>query len=590
MDMPFCGVRALQPRAGIGCRKHPSDRVFRMQDGVLKPVGQSASRSVKKSSAPNDDWRRGAVIYQIYPRSFLDTNGGGVGDLQGIVNGLDYVSSLGVDAIWISPFFTSPMDDFGYDVADYCGIDPLFGGFSDFDRIVEKAHRLGLKVIIDQVYSHTSDQHEWFKQSRADRTNPKADWYVWADPKPDGSPPSNWQSVFGGSAWRWDGSRKQYYLHNFLTSQPDLNLHNVDVQDALIDVARFWLDRGVDGFRLDALNFTMHDPALRDNPPSGLSVDRVTRPFDMQLHKYNQSHNNIPAFLEKIRQTVNEYPARFTVAEVCGPDPLAEMKAFTADNKRLDSAYNFEFLYAKHLTASLVKQSISQWPGDIGEGWPSWAFSNHDAPRAISRWSDERNKDRVSRLLMLLLTSLRGNVFIYQGEELGLPQGKVALADLQDAEAITNWPHTLGRDGARTPMPWDKDKPNAGFTSSKTPWLKLDTAHAPLAISAQHKDPASMLNYTRALLSLRASLPALVAGDLRLLETPDEIVAYIRSAESSAVLCVYNLSHRTVKWSPPTEIGAMTALACESAIGTDRPAPEILPPQSGYWAVRSCKE
>ncbi len=234
-----------------------------------------ADTSVATDTAPA--WWRGAVIYQIYPRSFRDTNGDGIGDLAGIADGLDYIAELGVDGIWISPFFTSPMKDFGYDVADYCGIDPSFGTFADFDRIIEKAHSLGLKVIIDQVYSHTSDEHAWFQESRADRTNPKADWYVWADPKPDGSPPSNWQSVFGGSAWQWDGPRKQYYLHNFLTSQPDLNVHNPDVQNALLDVARFWLARGVDGFRLDALNFSMHDPELRDNPPSGVPMELVTR-------------------------------------------------------------------------------------------------------------------------------------------------------------------------------------------------------------------------------------------------------------------------------------------------------------------------
>ena len=229
-----------------------------------------SSQSIAATGAR--EWWRGAVIYQIYPRSFLDTNGDGIGDLKGITDRLDYVASLGVDGIWISPFFTSPMKDFGYDVADFCDVDPCFGTLSDFDALIERAHKLGLKVIIDQVYSHTSDEHAWFAQSRVDRTNEKADWYVWADAKPDGSPPSNWQSVFGGSAWQWDGPRKQYYLHNFLTSQPDLNVHHKDVQDALLDVARFWLDRGVDGFRLDALNFSIHDLELRDNPPAHVPI------------------------------------------------------------------------------------------------------------------------------------------------------------------------------------------------------------------------------------------------------------------------------------------------------------------------------
>lgn len=549
-----------------------------MSQTTLKSIGNAASRT--------DSWWRGAVIYQIYPRSFRDTKGDGVGDLRGIIDGLDYIKSLGVDAIWISPFFTSPMDDFGYDVADYYGIDPSFGDFADFDRIVEKAHGLGLKLIIDQVYSHTSDQHAWFEESRSDRTNPKADWYVWADPKPDGSPPSNWQSVFGGSAWQWDGQRKQYYLHNFLTSQPDLNVHNDDVQKALLDVARFWLDRGVDGFRLDALNFAMHDMQLRDNPPSNLPLERITRPFDMQLHLYNQSHPDIPLFLEKVRSLMNEYNARFTVAEVGGPNPLAEMKTFTAGDSRLNSAYNFDFLYANQLTAALVRNSLNQWSSAEGEGWPSWAFSNHDAPRAISRWARGGNEESLARLLMLLLTSMRGNAFIYQGEELGLPQGEVAFEDLQDPEAIANWPHTLGRDGARTPIPWVADAPNAGFTSGLKAWLKPDRAHACLAVSAQDNDPNSMLNYTRKLLSLRQNLPALAAGDINLLKTPEEIIAYTRRVGNETVLCVFNLSDRPVSWSPKMLLGATTLLATEKSVETVDITPDTLEPQSGYWAVQ----
>ncbi|HIK64402.1 MAG TPA: alpha-glucosidase, partial [Henriciella marina] len=253
-------------------------------------------------------WWKGATIYQIYPRSFADSNGDGVGDLEGIIGGLDHVASLGVDAIWLSPFFTSPMKDFGYDVADYCGVDPLFGTLEDFDRLIAKAHGLGLKIIIDQVYSHTSDAHDWFRQSREGRQGDKADWYVWADPMPDGSPPNNWQAVFGGPSWEWDGRRQQYYMHNFLASQPDLNVRNREVQDALLDAAAFWLDRGVDGFRLDAINFAIHDAELRNNPPSGLALEKVTRPFDMQDHLYNMSQPEIPAFLERVRARLDAYP------------------------------------------------------------------------------------------------------------------------------------------------------------------------------------------------------------------------------------------------------------------------------------------
>ncbi|MCL9982799.1 MAG: alpha-amylase family glycosyl hydrolase [Erythrobacter sp.] len=534
-------------------------------------------------------WWRGAVIYQIYPRSFSDTNGDGIGDLAGIVERLDYIADLGVDGIWISPFFTSPMRDFGYDVADYCGIDPSFGTFADFDRIIEKAHALGLKVIIDQVYSHTSDEHAWFQESRADRTNRKADWYVWADPKPDGSPPSNWQSVFGGSAWQWDGPRKQYYLHNFLTSQPDLNVHNVAVQDALLDVARFWLARGVDGFRLDALNFAMHDPELRDNPPSGLPLELVTRPFDMQERRHNQSHPDIVAFLERIRATIDEFPGRFTVAEVGGPEPLAEMKAFTQGGKRLDSAYNFDFLYAPQLTASGVRASLAQWSGEEGEGWPSWAFSNHDAPRAVSRWTRDGDQPRAARLNLLLLLSLRGNPIIYQGEELGLPQGEVAFEDLLDPEAIANWPHTLGRDGARTPMPWQANAPQAGFSSANRTWLKRDPAHAAFAVDQQAGNPQSVLQYTRQLLALRGQLPALVAGDITLLDTPEDVLAFVRHDAGSAVLCVFNLGDAPCEWTPPAGFAGAQLLASESAVGTAGDPPMVLAPGTGYWAANGAE-
>jgi alpha-glucosidase len=530
-------------------------------------------------------WWRGAVIYQIYPRSFRDTNGDGIGDLAGIAEGLDYIADLGVDGIWISPFFTSPMKDFGYDVADYCGIDPSFGSFADFDRIIAKAHALGLKVIIDQVYSHTSDEHAWFQESRADRINPKADWYVWADPKPDGSPPSNWQSVFGGSAWQWDGPRKQYYLHNFLTSQPDLNVHNVDVQDALLDVARFWLNRGVDGFRLDALNFSMHDPDLRDNPPSGLPMELVTRPFDMQVKQYNQSHPDITGFLERIRAAIDEFPGRFTVAEVGGPEPLAEMKAFTKGGKRLDSAYNFDFLYAPRLTAPLVRASLSQWSGEPGEGWPSWAFSNHDAPRAVTRWTLDGDMARAARLNLLLLLSLRGNPIIYQGEELGLPQGEVAFEDLQDPEAIANWPHTLGRDGARTPMPWAANAPQAGFSNANRTWLKLDPVHTGFAVDSQASDPASTLGYARQLLRLRQTKPALVHGDIALIDSPEDILAFLRRDEGGAVLCVFNLGEAPARWSPPTELGALSVIATQNTVDTAAALPHDLAPGTGYWAV-----
>ncbi|MEZ5891901.1 MAG: alpha glucosidase [Parvularculaceae bacterium] len=528
-------------------------------------------------------WPDGAVIYQIYPRSFCDSGDDGVGDLKGIIGKLDYVARLGVDAIWLSPFFTSPMRDFGYDVADYCDVDPLFGALADFDALIEKAHGLGLKVIIDQVYSHTSDQHAWFQESRRDRENPKADWYVWADPDPAGAPPSNWMSVFGGVAWEWDARRGQYYLHNFLASQPDLNLHNKEVQDALLGVTRFWLDRGVDGFRLDAINFAMHDPDLRDNPPAKESGRKPTRPFDFQEHLYNQSHPDIPKFLERIRAVTDDYPNIFTVAEVVGADALSEMKAFTHADKRLSSAYNFDFLYADKLTPAQVKKSLSGWPGGKNEALPSWAFSNHDAPRCISRWAAETDGPKAARLYFLLLVALRGHVFVYEGEELGLPQGRVPFEDLQDPEAIANWPETLGRDGARTPMPWENVAPYGGFSRVK-PWLPMDSRHLPLAAAAQEIDPASMLAFARAAIALRRQSSALREGSLKFLDAPESILAFTRETEGQSLLCVFNLGDAGASWRAPDADDYEVRLELERI----RPARrrETIAPLSGYIAEK----
>ena len=496
---------------------------------------------MQSAVAASTAWWRGAAIYQIYPRSFSDSNGDGIGDLPGITEKLDYVRDLGVDGIWLSPFFTSPMRDFGYDVADYCGVDPVFGALRDFDALVERAHSFGLKVIIDQVYSHSSDQHPWFRESRSSRDNSKADWYVWADAKPDGSPPNNWQSVFGGPAWTWDARRGQYYLHNFLPEQPDLNLHNRAVQDVLLDVARFWLDRGIDGFRIDAINFAMHDPELRDNPPAPNGGKR-TRPFDFQQHLYNQSHPDIARFLERLRAVTNEYGDRFTLAEVGGDHALGEMRAFTEGNSRLNSAYGFDFLYAERLTPQLVARVAKDWPNDAG--WPTWAFENHDAPRAISRWADEEHRDQFARVKMLLLAALRGSIILYQGEELGLPQVDVPFDRLQDPEAIANWPQTLSRDGARTPMPWRSDAHQLGFSDSE-PWLPVGESHAELAVDRQESSGQSLLNFTRDVLKLRRDHPALRQGSMEIVQSDGDLLIFERTGDGERLRCTFNFSDRS---------------------------------------------
>ncbi|MXO96232.1 DUF3459 domain-containing protein [Erythrobacter aquimaris] len=512
-------------------------------------------------------WWKGAVIYQIYPRSFMDSNSDGIGDLPGIAQRLPHIAELGADAIWISPFFKSPMKDFGYDVSDYCDVDPIFGTLEDFDAVIARSHELGLKVLIDQVYSHTSDEHEWFAKSRSSRDNPKADWYVWADAKPDGSPPSNWQSVFGGPAWTWDARRGQYYLHNFLSSQPQLNLHNREAQQAVLDVMRFWLERGVDGFRIDALNFAMHDPQLRDNPPAPPTNKQRTRPFDFQLKTYNQSHADIPAFIERIRALTDEFDSIFTVAEVGGDDAVREMKAFTEGETHLNSAYGFNFLYAEALTPQLVCSALAEWPEQPGLGWPSWAFENHDAPRALSRWCKPEDRQAFARLKTLLLMSLRGNAILYYGEELGLTQVDIPFDQLHDPEAIANWPLTLSRDGARTPMPWDESE-CAGFGST-APWLPVGDDNRPRSVAAQHGDAGSLLEFTKQAIALRKANPALHHGRVVECIHDGDILELVREADGQRLRCRFNLSSKPAQCS---DCEGRTLLAINGA------QPTALPP------------
>ncbi len=498
------------------------------------------------------DWWRGATIYQIYPRSFSDSNGDGIGDLPGITSRLDYVASLGVDAVWLSPFFTSPMRDFGYDVADYCDVDPIFGTLADFDALIARAHQLRLKVIIDQVYAHTSDLHEWFAESRADKSNNKADWYVWADAKPDGSPPNNWQSVFGGPSWTWDARRGQFYMHNFLKEQPQLNVHNAQVQDALLAAAKFWLDRGVDGFRMDAINFAMHNRDLTDNPPAPADNKVRTRSFDFQLHIHNQSQPEIPDFISRIRALTDSYSGRFTLAEVGGETDAREMKAFTAGETHFNSAYGFNFLLADKLTPALVREAIEQWPDEPGLGWPSWAFSNHDAPRWLSRWSPPGHEDAYARMVMLLFVCLRGNIIIWQGEELGLTQVDIPFEMLQDPEAIANWPLGQSRDGARTPMPWQKNAEECGFSHGR-PWLPIGPDHIGKAVDAQEGEQDSMLELTRRLIQLRQSNDALLRGSLQILSAHNNLLIFVRIYAGQHVLCAFNLGENPIEWSAPAE-------------------------------------
>ncbi|MBS0380845.1 MAG: alpha-glucosidase [Proteobacteria bacterium] len=492
-------------------------------------------------------WWRGAVIYQIYPRSFLDTDGDGVGDLPGIIERLDYVASLGVDAVWIAPFFKSPMADFGYDIADNRAVDPLFGTLADFDRLLAKAHALGLKVMIDQVLSHTSAEHAWFLASRESRDNPKSDWYVWADPREDGTAPNNWLSIFGGPAWQWEPRRQQYYLHNFLTEQPDLNFHNPEVRAAALDNLRFWLDRGVDGFRLDSINFCFHDAALRDNPAKPVS-ERTGRgfspdnPYAYQYHLYNNTRPENLAFLEDLRALLDRYPDVVALGEIASEDSLATLAEYTSGH-RLHMGYSFELL-TDDFSAGYIRDTVRAQEARMTEGWPCWALSNHDVERVLSRWGGGHPAAPLANLLTAMLCSLRGSVCIYQGEELGLTEAEVPYEALRDPYGIAFWPQFKGRDGCRTPMPWNSE-PHGGFTTGK-PWLPVPPEHLALAVTRQQSDPASPLQGFREFMRWRRQHPALCTGSIRFLDTPEPILAFIRQTAEETLLVAFNLSHSEV--------------------------------------------
>jgi len=493
-----------------------------------------------------NSWLRSAVIYQIYPRSFCDSDGDGIGDLKGALGKLDYIAALGVDAIWISPFFRSPMCDYGYDVSDYTDVDPLFGSLADADALIARAHELGLKVIIDQVWSHSSDQHAWFTESRASRENPRADWYVWADAKPDGSPPNNWQAMFGGCAWTWDARRRQYYLHNFLPEQPDLNVRNPAVQDALLGVARFWLERGVDGFRLDVVNFYVHDAGLRDNPALGLKR-APPRPHMFQRHLYDRTQAETLGFIARLRALLDQYGA-IAVGEIEDEEPLKVQRDYTDGADKLHTAYSFYLLRQREMTPAVIREALGGWEG--AAGWPSWSLSNHDVVRFPTRLADD-NQQRA-KLMVALLLCLRGTPFLYQGDELGLPHAEVPFDRLRDPEAIAFWPSGIGRDGARTPMPWSEAANMAGFTAAPDAWLPLDPRHRALAADAQQNDPASMLAFTRRMIALRRASLALREGDFSLYEdTPDGVVAFVRDGGGQRVLCLFNLTEQSLRVTTP---------------------------------------
>ncbi len=517
-------------------------------------------------NGPTADWWRGAVIYQIYPRSFADSDGDGVGDLPGLLARLDYVASLGVDGVWLSPFFRSPMKDFGYDVGDYRDVDPLFGTLADFDAVVARAHALGLKVLIDQVWSHTSDQHPWFVESAASRDNSKADWYVWADAAADGTAPNNWMASFGGPSWSWNPRRRQYYLHNFLIEQPDLNFWNPDVQDAILAAGRFWLERGVDGFRLDVINFIVHDRRLTDNPTAGLARTPVM-PTRMQRHLHDRSQPEALGFLARLRGLLDNYGA-MSVGEIFDEAPLARQKEYTAGGDRLHTAYSFFLLTATAATPALFAEALDAWAE--ADGWPAWSLDNHDVARFVSRLAGSGDP-RQPRAILAALMSLRGTIFLYQGDELGLPQARVPFERLRDPFAIAAYDGSAGRDGARTPMPWTRRRPGGGFLRlgrhlashrSRPPRPGGRSPGVGPRLDAQFHPPADRL--------AAKVLEALRLGEATVLDAPDGVLAFERRFADEAVLCLFEMAGREALYDVPVDAEVVARFGLDAAPATGR--------------------
>lgn len=538
-----------------------------------------------RNAVASGEWWRGAVVYQVYPRSYQDSNADGIGDLRGITSRLPYIASLGVDAVWLSPIFESPMKDFGYDVSDYRSIAPEFGTLSDFTELLREAHGLGLKVMLDLALSHTSDQHPWFRESSQSRENPKADWYVWSDPAPDGLPPNNWLSVFGGPAWSWSSPRRQYYLHNFLSTQPDLNFHNPDVQDALLEIVAFWLDLGVDGFRLDTINFYFCDQQLRSNPPlpSSLRNDSIApevNPYNFQSHIYDKNRPENLEFLERLRATCDKYSGRTILGEVGDAQRGLEISGeYTAGSSRVHMCYSFEFLSGGEPSARRVAETLLKTEEVAEDGWISWAFSNHDVQRHASRWDLRPEK---LKLFATLLVCMRGSACVFQGEELGLPEAALQFGDLRDPYGIEFWPKFKGRDGCRTPMVWKRAEPNGGF-SSENPWLPVPEEHRSLAVSEQDAAEDSILNHYREAIALRKKCPVLKDGNLSGIAHKGEVLSFIRNGSETA-FCAFNFGPARTQldlpdgtWSPVTSRnfgeaveGAVDLRPFEALIATKR--------------------
>ena len=494
------------------------------------------------------NWWRGASVYQVYIRSFCDSNGDGQGDLPGVLSKLDYIAALGVDAIWLSPLHPSPNRDWGYDVSDYEGVQPDYGTLDDFKALVDAAHARGLKIILDEVLAHTSDEHAWFAASR-DGDAEKKTWYVWADPQDDGTVPNNWLSVFGGPGWSYQPARRQYYHHKFLRQQPKLNWTDPAAKAAALDVLDSWMLRGVDGFRLDVANAFLHDVKLTDNPAipaKDRDADAWSAAANMQRHFHDSNLEENKALLNNVRRRVEAFPDRFVFGEFS--EEFERSGCYLPPDKGLHAGYNFALLAAAGPEAVRAHlQTLARYPGH----WPCISFSNHDVIRTVTRFGGGAAGDpALAKLCLALLLAMRGTILMYQGEELGLPEVELRRDQLRDPVGDLYYPLFKGRDGCRTPMPWDGAGPHFGFTSG-TPWLPLGPAHAGLSVAAQQADPASVLAYARMLFAARRGSAALRLGDLDLVEAPLPLIAFMREVDGEKLICVFNLGREPARFSCP---------------------------------------
>ncbi|KAA9345532.1 alpha-amylase family glycosyl hydrolase [Adhaeribacter soli] len=488
-------------------------------------------------------WWQECIIYQIYPRSFQDSDGDGIGDIQGIISRLDYLKELGILSIWVSPIFQSPMADFGYDISDYTGIHPIFGTMEDFDQLLAEVHRRGMRLLLDFVPNHTSDQHPWFKESRSSRDNPKRDWYIWHDANEDGSEPNNWLAMFGETAWEWDEKTQQYYYHGFLKEQPDLNWRNPEVQEAMFDVMRFWFDKGVDGFRIDVIYHLIKDAQFRNNP-SNPDYQPHMNHYDKLLPVYSTDQPEVHEIARKMRKLTDSYPGdRVLIGEVYLP--INKLVAYYgADNNEVHMPFNFQLLVLPW-DAEHIASTINQYEGALPEeAWPNWVLSNHDQPRITSRVGATQ-----ARVAAMMLLTLRGTPTIYYGDEIGMRDIPIPFDEVQDPQGLNMPGLNLSRDPARTPMQWDITE-NAGFTSGK-PWLRIALDFRRLNVEVQEKDPFSMLTFYKELIMLRQNEPALRIGSYTPVYADKQIISYVREAGDTRFLILLNLSHRPSYFKPP---------------------------------------